>query len=419
LIDMRRSRNIFIAFTIAVSSFAVGTTISNVGAIAPVAYDEYNGTTKVRDWNPLPGTDCLTAGSQRRQVPNGQPISNCTPATTTTSTTTTTSSTTTSTSTTTIPTTTTTTQIPTTTTTPPTTTTTTVAPTTTVPSAAQFSEGFDNNGGLDRFRYGVYHRDLGYFEAGVPGGRWGNSVGGSWTGDHDLSCGSPATQRLFTSTSSNPEVADLAYTCVNHVMTAMGDIDSFSIVWLSPNQVFSSVESVSFDVNLTDLGPRKWWKVGVVSDALFNSKHPAGLCVPNGSTCNDNWKNINVPGFILSDVGASDTWSNSLAGSDRMIASWSGQGSAGYPGGLLKIGNTNTSVGSNPTPNDKMMRHPVSLVDNHNGTVTFTVAGVSVTRSGSFPACPCRVIFLDQNYTPDKDGIPQGHTWHWDSVVVR
>jgi hypothetical protein len=66
-----------------------------------------------------------------------------------------------------------------------------------------------------------------------------------------------------------------------------------------------------------------------------------------------------------------------------------------------------------------MTRYPVSLVDNHNGTVTFTVNGTSVTRPGSFPVCPCHVVFYDQNYTPDKDGVPVGHTWHWDTIVIR
>jgi hypothetical protein len=87
----------------------------------------------------------------------------------------------------------------------------------------------------------------------------------------------------------------------------------------------------------------------------------------------------------------------------------------------MKIGNTGTSTGSNPTPTDKATRHPVSLIDNKNGTVTFTVAGVSVTRAGSFPACPCRVVFYDHKYTPNKmdGGPPRGYTWHWDNIVVR
>jgi hypothetical protein len=311
--------------------------------------------------------------------------------------------------------TTTTTRPPTTTTTTTTSTTTTTMPmpttTTQPPTGVQFVETFDGNSGLNRFRYGVYHRNLGFYEVGVPGGRWGDGNaghGGAWTGDHDLNCGNPTTQRSFNSTRDNPEVADLSYVCVDHVMTAMGDVDAYSVVWFAPNQVFPAVSSVSFNVNLTDLGPRKWWKVGVVSETTYNSRVRGGLCLGD----------CTVPGFLASDVGASDL-PGDLAGGGRFYASWSGQGSAGYPGGLMKIGNTNTSVGSNPTPNDKMMRHPVTLTDNKNGTITFDVAGVSVTRAGSFPACPCRVVFLDQNYTPDKDGIPQGYTWHWDNIVVR
>jgi hypothetical protein len=365
------------------------------------------------------GRQCWRNGNQLLRDSNLS-VADCQPtATTTTTRPPTTTAVSTTTTTTAAPTTTTT------TTTAPTTTTTTTAPTTTTtttvpPSGAQFVETFDNNGGLERFRYGVYHRNLGAFETGVPGGRWGDGNaghGGTWSADHDVACGDAMSQRSLTSTRDNPNVANLVYVCRDHVMSSVGDVDAYSIGWFSPNQVFPTVGSVRFDVNLTDLGPRQWWKVGVVTDALFNSKRPAGLCSPNGTTCID-WRG-QAPGFLVSDVGASDTWSDSLAEPDRLIATWSGQGSAGYPGGLLKIGNTNTGVGSNPSPNDKMTRHPVSLVDNRNGTITFTVAGVSVTRAGQFPACPCRVVFYDHNYTPDKDGIPQGHTWHWDNITVN
>jgi hypothetical protein len=186
----------------------------------------------------------------------------------------------------------------------------------------------------------------------------------------------------------------------------MGAASGYSVVWFSPKAVFDSVSQVSFDVNLTDLLARKWWKVAVVSDTLFNSSYGAGW---NGA--------VKVPGFMFADVGSSDLDGN-LAGSDRLVATWSGGASAGYPG-CLKIGNTKTGTCVNPTPRDKATRHPVSFTDNHNGTVTFTVAGVSATGTGSFPACPCRVVFYDHNYTPDKDGTPVGHTWHWDNIIVR
>ena len=43
---------------------------------------------------------------------------------------------------------------------------------------------------------------------------------------------------------------------------------------------------------------------------------------------------------------------------------------------------------------------------------------------GTQVAGPVRVVLYDHNYTPDKSiqetGVPpQGHTWHWDNIVVR
>ena len=285
---------------------------------------------------------------------------------------------------------------------------------------ARFVETFDGNRGLDRFRYGVYHRGVGYHEAGtpVPSGIDNNaSAAGVWTGDHDLACGPPDTQRVLRSdfrqdtSGANGwkpwidfHTEDLVYACRDHIMSSMGDIAAYSVLWFSPDMVFADVGAVSFDVNLTDLGDRKWWKVGVVSDALFNSSYTAG------------YAGLRVPGFLVSDVGSADL-RGGLAGSDRLLATWSGGASAGYPG-AMKIGETRVNCSFN-AGSDKMTRFPVSLVDNNNGTVTFTVAGSSCTTAGAFPGCPCRVVFYDHNYTPDKDGIPIGHTWHWDNIIVR
>lgn len=499
-----RLRQIFIAATIAFTSFTVGATIANVSAVAPVAYDEYNGTNKVRDWDPLPGTECLTGGGNRRQVPDGQPISRCTPTPTTTTvaptTTTTTTTTQPSTTTTIAPTTTvphTVTAVwsdveegsgrepsvvvtpspdsagvcfyhndvfnrcdatpnpyqmfpaitlvagdvlkatwsgheavhvvgggPAPTTTTPTTTTTS-PPVTTVPTAAQFTETFDGNSGLNRFTWGVYHRHVTHTEVGTPEPTTGADnnvgIGGGWSADHDLACGDAHSQRPMTvsfqqdTTGANgwrplvdTNVEQLVYLCRDHVMSTMGDISGFSVLWFSPNVVFSDVNSVSFDVNLTDLGDRKWWKVGVVSDALYNSTYMTATWMNSGG--------VPVPGHVVSDVGSSDL-NGSLEGPDRLIATWSGAAStAGRQG--MAVGSTKVPCGAD-AGTDKMTRFPASFVDNGNGTVTFTVRGSSCTTAGSFPACPCRVVFYDQNYNPDKDGVPIGHTWHWDNIVVR
>jgi len=287
------------------------------------------------------------------------------------------------------------------------------------PADATFVAMFDGNGGLDQFRYGVYHRCTAYHEAGtpMPDGKDNNcGAGGTWTGDHDLACGGPTTQRPLTSdwipdpTGQNGFVPrldfhtdQLVYTCKDHLMTSMGDIAGYSVVWFSPNQVFDTVNSVNFDVNLTDLGTRQWWKIAVVSDTLFNSTYNAGnLEIP-------------VPGFMLSDAGTSDL--NGIIGPDRLFASWSGAASAGYPG-AMKVGDTKLGCGFD-AGTDKATRHPVNLTDNHNGTITFSVAGSTCTAPGSFPDGPVRVVFYDHNYNPDKDGTPIGHTWHWDNIIIR
>ena len=28
------------------------------------------------------------------------------------------------------------------------------------------------------------------------------------------------------------------------------------------------------------------------------------------------------------------------------------------------------------------------------------------------------VYFKDHNYTPDKDDVPVGYTWHWDNIRI-
>jgi hypothetical protein len=292
--------------------------------------------------------------------------------------------------------TTTTTAAPTTTTTVPPTTTTTQPP----PQGVQFIETFDNDGGLDRFNLHVFHRNIDVHNY------YGQS-GGGWDGDHAIepvdgqSCGGPETTRPLrfrTGDGQTNRQANSFYVCRDHLMTSMGDVDGYSIVGFSPRQTFADVTRICFDVNLTNLGRRQWWKVGVVTEASYNS----------GSA--------RVPGWMVSDVDASDVPA-SLANSERFIASYAGGLSGGLNGGL-KIGNTQTGV-NYTAGTDKMTRYPSCLIDNGNGTVTFRVGPVSATRSGTFPTGPLRVIFLDHNYTPDKDGTPVGHTWHWDNILVE
>ena len=68
----------------------------------------------------------------------------------------------------------------------------------------------------------------------------------------------------------------------------------------------------------------------------------------------------------------------------------------------------------------KAIRRPFSVTDNRNGTLTVNYGGFATyTVPGSFPAGEFRVVFKDHNYTPDKELIPVGHTWHWDNIVIK
>lgn len=272
-----------------------------------------------------------------------------------------------------------------------------------------FYEDFTGNTGQERFTWGVYHRNAGWQINGhkLNSTGWGNAYhGGSWTADHDLMCGTPDTQRPLNSSLNDFNVEQLIFMCKDHMMTSMGDVDGYSVLWFSPNLSFNDVSEVNFNVNLTDLGTRQWIKVGVVSESRYQSLGSGGVYPEN-----------DAPGFVVSDVGASNLDSD-LSGQDILVASWSGGASAGYPG-QLKIGNNKISGGFN-AGSDKMTRYPMVLKDNGNGTITFTANGSGGTANGSFPACPCRVVFYDHNYTPTKSesGYPRGFTWHWDNIKV-
>jgi len=58
--------------------------------------------------------------------------------------------------------------------------------------------------------------------------------------------------------------------CKDHMMTSIGDTSAYSTGWFSPKQTFTDETSVSWDVNVTDLGARQWWEVAIMP-ASFNS----------------------------------------------------------------------------------------------------------------------------------------------------
>jgi hypothetical protein len=283
-----------------------------------------------------------------------------------------------------------------------------------VGGAGDFVVTFDGNAGGERLRQGVYHRDIGSQELGSAPVIWGDGNafhGGSWTGDHDMACGDPTTQRPLKSESFSGSAAtnwkrpvdfhltEVQYACRDHWMTSMGQTDAYSILWFAPNQRFSRAgqRTVSWDVNVTDLGDRQWWEVSIV---------PVG-------------------GKFLATVD----WMADTAGIDaydsRSVIIGNGplgntvnittEGDSQYTGWRPVCGQSALGGGDCAS---KANRRTFSITDNGNGTLTVNYGGYfTQTVPGQFPD-QFEVYFKAHNYTPDKDGKPAGYTWHWDNIII-
>jgi hypothetical protein len=265
--------------------------------------------------------------------------------------------------------------------------------TTQSPSSAAFVETFTGNTGLQRFRTGVQHRDgdIHGFGLGAPGER-------TWPADHDHNCGPPDTKRILDKT----DRAGSFFNCRDHMMTSMGHVDGYSVVWFSPDQTFAHIKRVCWDVNVSSnlLGHRQWWEVGILpvdQPDVFAIDWLAGT--------------FNVPNY--GEVGA--------------VVLGFGPDNPPYP--KLSVGNDVVGGGSvnDADRNDIAKRVPHCLRDNGNGTITYsndTPSG-GFTAPGSFPAGQLKVVFKDHNYTPDKDcghlpgGVCASYTWHWDNIIVE
>ena len=209
--------------------------------------------------------------------------------------------------------------------------------------AASSSETFDGNTGLERFDYGIYHRDD-FLVANT-----------TWTGDHDLNCGSPDTQRTI----HRDKPSESFYMCRDHLMTSIGDTSGYSTGWFTPKQTFTGATQVSWDVNVTDLGARQWWEVAIVP-ASFDSGVPscpqcaaqdfvtpaAGLPgYPKGSV-------VVGKGAYGNDVNVSTNGVNRNVSQYVSVCSFDPEGCA-----------------------SKAIRRTFTITDNRNGTVTVNFGG--------------------------------------------
>ncbi len=259
-------------------------------------------------------------------------------------------------------------------------------------TAGEFVETFDGNVGLDRFDTGIYHRDSVLVAQAA------------WSGDHDVNCGPPDTQRTILRIAADESF----YVCKDHLMTSIGDVSGYSTGWFSPSQSFANATEVSWDVNVTDLAARQWWEVSIVP-ASFSSD------VTDCPTCSVvDWLSPDPSGLPEYPAGSVVVGNGPFGGNFSVHAN----GETFNPSRWQKVCGDEWALGGDAC-SSKMTRLPFTIGDNGDGTLTLAAFGDRFSFPGSFPDGEFRVLFKDHNYTPDKDGVPVGHTWHWDNIIVR
>lgn len=266
-----------------------------------------------------------------------------------------------------------------------------------------FFEAFDLPSSMGRFDFDIYHRDDVLIEQQ------------QWPGDHvadgpDDSCTAPDQKRtVHRGTRDARFNSEWIYRCAPdgdparaHLMTSIGDTSGYSIGAFSPSQTFSRVKEVRWDINLTDLGTRKFPEVKIVPVRSFDFQDlPCAIeWLPCDTSLHADLGSVGTSFFNqevhihngIDDDRAWEVWGQDVASGDPAIRS-------------------------------VLIRRAHFFRDNGNGTLTFGVeqpdgAFFEYTRPGRFPSGDVRVVFADHNYTPTKDNPGITFTWHWDNLAV-
>lgn len=112
------------------------------------------------------------------------------------------------------------------------------------------------------FDYVVTHRT----HPSTPDGRDGSGSDGSFPADHGPDCAPPDAQHRVAETThrSNTAAPDASfYVCRDHMMTALGEVDGYSVSTFYPRQEFdfSAGGALEWDVDLHTPHARVWWEV--------------------------------------------------------------------------------------------------------------------------------------------------------------
>jgi len=287
------------------------------------------------------------------------------------------------------------------------------SPTGSLPSAGNvlWSEDFSSAAGMDRFVKRISVGD------NVSNG---NPMQ-SFNGDHDHSCGSPATTRPMV---EDYQISTHFWYCApgsdpakGHMMTGLNTV-GYVIMAFAPKadngtsaRVFpATTNQVCWDQNLTDLGTRKFTQLVVINADRYQANGNGINYVNPDFNTNGGAEAIHTTDddFIFVNLRNSVQYFN---GQNRTFADYF----------------TDRYQGST----DKATRYTICVRDNNNGTVTRYQsrpggAVSTITGPGRFPTGPRVFIIEDDSYNPMKsytdEGIPQyvtdPFTWHWDNIRI-
>ena len=191
-------------------------------------------------------------------------------------------------------------------------------------------------------------------------------------------------------------------------MTSMGEVDGYSTMSMSPNQVFPTVRKVCWEMNVSaSLGKRQWVEVLVVPASVINTPHPSGHRISF-----NNPDLFEIDGTVRPHVtGVFDIGVAPIAGDTTMLLNGEVVGRFGSPSdqeGRASVAIRRTHCLTELSGNRVEFRVQTSGAD-----------WVGVASNVSLPD-NSRVILSTHHYTPTKDqGFDVTTTWHWDNLTVE
>jgi hypothetical protein len=184
-----------------------------------------------------------------------------------------------------------------------------------------------------------------------------------------------------------------------------------AVLSFSPDESFTNLHRVCWNVNATHLGSRKWMATAIIPEAAYQASAPRlDFLDPVGQGLSDQ-TSLRLPD---GSVHVTDGDEN-------------GAISIGTPDGLGVEIFRDDSYGLTA---DVATRYRRCITDNGNGTISVFAdhppgrRDETWTVAARFPDGPVRIIFQDLNYDPPKAPreIPTGgagFTWHWDSIIIE